>query len=685
MSPRERRRFLRLLGVVAALAALLSGAYLLNLAPTYQAAAADFLMRGPTVPSSRIAIVALDFDSHREIVGDRPVNTRPREVFALLVDRLQAMGARVIVLDMLFEVEQPDDRVLGDALARAGNVIVAAAAEPLLARVPSERPAPLIYEPLDRTVPLVLAGAAAEGHAIVSLDADGVVRRLPAVIQSSGQQMPALSVVGVARYLRRPAPLDGPLRDGRLPVAGRQMPVDDLYRATMNYESAPARSQPGSFPVVRMADVVQGWADPALLRDRLVFVGPWSQQERDERETPRGMMYGVEIHANAAEMILRDEFLVTAPRPATMAAIFLFALLPALLIWRLRPVWAGLGTAAALVLYVLAASLLFQQGTVLNMLYPPAALLVSFVALNGYQLVFEQAEQRALRRVLSRYLSPTVAEIVSREPDQVNLGGELRVMSVFFSDVRGFTSISERMPPRELVALLNEYMTAMVAILFRHGGTLDKYMGDAIMAFWNAPQVQPDHARRACDTALEMVAELDRLRAEWRARGVPPLDIGIGVNTGPMVFGNMGSELRTDFTVIGDSVNLASRLEGLNKEYGTRITVGESTRAEVADVFEFRFLDLVAVKGKTEPVAIYELMAVKGGLPAEREAVLEAYRHGVKAYRAQDWVAAHAAFDAALALDPHDGPSLLYRQRTEEYLADPPPATWDGVYVALHK
>jgi adenylate cyclase len=319
------------------------------------------------------------------------------------------------------------------------------------------------------------------------------------------------------------------------------------------------------------------------------------------------------------------------------------------------------------------------------MLYPPLAGVLSFVGLTAYQLVFEQAARRALRRVLNRYLSAAVAEVVARDPERLELGGELRTMTVLFSDIRGFTTVSEQMPPRDLVALLNEYLTAMVDVLFRHAGVLDKYMGDAIMAFWNAPLAQPDHAHLACATALEMGAELDRLRAAWQARGVPPLDIGIGVNTGPMVFGDMGSPLRTDFTVLGDSVNLASRLEGLNKEYGTRLIVGAATREAVGDAYRFRYLDLVAVKGKREPVAIYELLSPAGTLPPEREALLAAFTAGLEAYRALDWAAAANQFGRALAIDPADGPSRLYLQRTTEYASAPPPPAWDGVFVATHK
>jgi adenylate cyclase len=684
MSPRERRRLLRLLGVAAAVAALLSVAALSGRGDVWQAGLTDFLYaRGNVEQSPRITIVALDAESSRAFVGDRPVTTRPRPEFAALVDRLAEAGARVVAFDMLFEVENPQDNVLGDAMKRAGNVILAVAGDD--PQSPQQRPGMVSYRIVADSVPLVAAGAVGEAHANVTFDADGHVRRLPMLAEYRGRELPALSLDAVRRFLRRPAPLDGPLQDSRLPLAGREIPVDAQYETLINYAGGPDRRGRGAFAVVPALDVVRGTADPALLRDRIVFVGPWSQQERDDRETPVGRMYGVEIHANAAEMLLRGTFLTPAPVGLAVAAIVLLSLLTALAVWRLRPLLAALAALALLVAYLLVAALAFQQGTVLNMLYPPLAVVLGFVVLNGYQVVFEQAEQRALRRVLNRYLSPAVAAEVSREPDQVNLGGDLRTMTVLFSDIRGFTTLSERTPPRELVALLNEYLTAMVEILFKHGGTLDKYMGDAIMAFWNAPQPQADHAVRACHTALEMGAELDRLRQEWMARGVPALDIGIGLNTGPMIFGNMGSVLRTDFTVIGDSVNLGSRLEGLNKEYGTRIIVGDSTREAAGEAFVYRFLDLVAVKGKTEPVAIYELLAVAGALAPERRPVLAAYARGMEAYQARDWAGAAEAFADALDLDPADGPSLLYRARAEEFLAAPPPPTWDGVYVATHK
>jgi adenylate cyclase len=236
------------------------------------------------------------------------------------------------------------------------------------------------------------------------------------------------------------------------------------------------------------------------------------------------------------------------------------------------------------------------------------------------------------------------------------------------------------------VALLNEYLTAMVEVLFRHRGVLDKYMGDAIMAFWNGPVSQPDHARRACLTALDMLQTLREMHDRWQARGIPPLNMGVGLNTGPMSVGNMGSDTRFDYTVMGDAVNLGSRLEGTNKDYGTNIVVSQSTLEEVKEEgFIVRFLDLVAVKGKAQPVAVYELIGRAGEFGSFTPVILETYERGIQLYRAREFNDAAAAFNEVLAARPNDGPSVMYLERCQELMLAPPPMDWDGVYVMTHK
>ncbi|MDE3117489.1 MAG: adenylate/guanylate cyclase domain-containing protein [Nitrospirota bacterium] len=308
----------------------------------------------------------------------------------------------------------------------------------------------------------------------------------------------------------------------------------------------------------------------------------------------------------------------------------------------------------------------------LDLVYPPGALLLGFAVTMVYRVAFEQAEQKVIRGVMARYLSPSVSQWALKDPERLKLGGETRTMTVLFSDLRGFTTLSHKLEPQALVALLNEYMTAMTDIVFRHDGVLDKYIGDAIMAFWNAPMEQPDHATRACHAALDMIARLRELNADWERRGVQRLDLGIGINTGPMVVGNMGSRDRLAYTVMGDAVNVASRLEGLSKEYGTQLVIGEATKAEAGQVFAYRFLDVVAVKGRTEPLAVYEVLGRADDLDRTRAAFMASYEQGIALYRSRRWAEAAALFEALHAEAPEDGPSSLYLRRSRALLAAPP-------------
>ena len=315
--------------------------------------------------------------------------------------------------------------------------------------------------------------------------------------------------------------------------------------------------------------------------------------------------------------------------------------------------------------------------------------------LGGQALVFvgatlvnyygEGRQKKEVRGAFSRYLSPQVVDQVLEKPELLSLGGSRRVMTCFFSDVAGFTSISEALSPEDLVHLLNRYLSLMTRAVMDRGGTVDKFEGDAIMAFWGAPLPQEDHAWRACQSALEQQEIMARFRAEVLAEGLPELRVRMGLNTGPMIVGNMGSEERFDYTVMGDAVNLASRLEGANKQYSTYIMISETTYAEVKDLVEVRELDLLRVKGKQEPIRVYELMAVTGKLPPEKERTRAAYQEGLALYRDMDFVAAEQAFTRALESDPEDGPSLTYMERCRTYRDYPPPSDWDRVFTMTTK
>jgi len=294
--------------------------------------------------------------------------------------------------------------------------------------------------------------------------------------------------------------------------------------------------------------------------------------------------------------------------------------------------------------------------------------------------VVEEAEKRKIRNAFGLYLPPTLATLVSEHPEMLKLGGDKRELTVMFSDIRGFTTLSEGLEPEALVELLNEFLGAMTEVIFGSEGTLDKYIGDAIMAVWGAPIPQSDHAARACLAALGMVERLRVLAAQWAQRGLPRLSIGIGLNTGPMVVGNMGSARRLSYTVIGDNVNLASRLEGLNKMYGSGIIASESTLRAAANIVVARELDLVRVKGKKLPVRIFEILATADEGESWKPLV-ERFTAGIAAYRARQWDEAMAAFSAVLAERADDGPSLLYMERCRTMRETPPPADWGGVTV----
>jgi adenylate cyclase len=342
---------------------------------------------------------------------------------------------------------------------------------------------------------------------------------------------------------------------------------------------------------------------------------------------------------------------------------------------------------AAVFAWPLACHVVFRlAGWHLQVVAPMLAGGLALVASLRYQIGTVDRHARRVKGLFQRYVSPEVVdELLGRE--RVELGGEKRVMTVLFSDIRGFTNMSEDLDSTAVVALLNEFFTPMTRLVLERGGTLDKYMGDAMMAFFGAPLEQPDHARRACEAALAMRAELRRLNEGWRQTwrigdGKAGIGIGIGVNSGEMTVGNMGSDAVFDYTVIGDAVNLGSRVEGLNKVYGTEALVTDATVAAAGEGFLFRRLDRVRVKGKSEAVELYELMAAEPA-PPQLRATADAFAAGLERYLARDFAAAERTF-AALA-EAGDGPAALYVERCRAYRATPPPAGWDGVETFTSK
>jgi adenylate cyclase len=355
---------------------------------------------------------------------------------------------------------------------------------------------------------------------------------------------------------------------------------------------------------------VQPNVDPSLFHDKIVFVGATASGLFDVFETPfsNGKMPGINIHAAVADDILSNRFMRPVSDRVTVAAVLLMALAIGLIATELPAWWATAITTTIVGSFALAATLTFGRGYWLNLSQPTLAASFALFGGVGYQYFVEGREKRKMKRLFGQYVSKDVYDQLVSNPALARLGGQRRQMTVLFSDIRGFTSVSEKGEPEDIVQTLNEYFTRMVDIVFKHKGTLDKFVGDMVMALFGAPLDDVNHAEHAVDAALEMIDELLKLNERWTAEGRPALDIGIGINTGPMIAGNIGSEAIMSYTVIGDAVNLGSRLESLNKQYSTRIIISDATRAALPDRYIFRSLGDVVVKGKTRPVAIFEVV-----------------------------------------------------------------------------
>lgn len=615
------------------------------------------------------------------------VDVDPTELLADAIER-----ARNVTVGFMFlsaadaPAAQPDRveklrffRTEGVHVQSAGRLVPAGDGVRLLGRFSG------VVPPVDD----VLAVADSGGFFTVLPDPDGVIRRYRAVASAGGASFPALGVALLARVQGKggvPAPVIPVGAEGapealhQVRVGALALDVDDLGRVPLNYYG-----RTRDFPTWSATDVLHGRIAPGEMRGKIAVVGTTAAGTWDQRVTPfDDIAPGVITHATFVENALRGELLersgaIFAAEIALMVALALglgwvfsrvssLAAAPALL-----AAAAGWGAVAVLALR--------RGNVVLALGMPLAQMLAMFFAATTYRFFSEEREKRRARETFSRFLAPAIVDEVLAKGGAVRLGGDKRVLTVLFSDVRGFTSISEQLDPHVLLELLNEYLTPMTDIIVSgHQGTLDKYIGDAIMAFWGAPQEQADHALRACRAALAMIDRLEVLRGRWRAQGLPDIDVGVGINTGPMSVGFVGSQDRFyNYTVLGDAVNLASRLESANREYGTHIILGASTREQVKEAVVARELDLVRVKGKREPVQIYELLALAPATAAV-VAFVERFQWGISAYKAQRWDEAMARFREADRLRGGDPASRKYVERCEAMRREPPGPEWDGVF-----
>ncbi|MCX8109829.1 MAG: adenylate/guanylate cyclase domain-containing protein [Syntrophorhabdaceae bacterium] len=665
-----------------------------------------FKIRENIKPDKRVAIIAIDTKSVNEL-GRWPWD---RKVMARLIDNLKAYGAKTVCLDIVFsETSTPEsDKALSESIKKAGNVITGyffrqeeeKQSDESLNLLKESRikvlrvqdnvtEIPVIAFPtVETNIPIIARSSYASGFFNVIHDRDGIIRTANLLVLFDGDIYPSLPLTGLKNYLDKEIILDVALYGiAGLYTGEKKIPVDESGRLTLNYYG-----MQGSFKTIPAVDVIKNRLNPHSLKDMLVFVGPTETGIADVRATPLDpTLPGVEIHATLVSNILQNNFLYRNAFVIALEIIFIciFPIILAILFTFIKRIVTALAFfLATMGVYIFVDYILFKN-MFLNttVIYPILSMSITYLCSEAYKNLVEERHSRFLKKAFSSYVSPALVGQIIKNPDMLKLGGEKRKITVLFSDIRSFTTISERLTPEELVLLLNRYMGPMTDILLAKKGTLDKYIGDAIMAIYNAPITVEDHSIMACETALDMLDKLKEINEGFKKRGLIEIDIGIGINTGDAIVGNMGSDVRFDYTAIGDTVNLASRLEGMNKVYKTHAIVSEFTVEHIMELkdrenrgnrFLFRELDLIRVKGKEKPVKIYELLK-----EADKE-MIDEFVAALNIYRQCKFQEAREIFKSIYERYK-DPTSTVFIERCNEFIENPHPGEWDGVYVAKSK
>ncbi|MFC1883556.1 CHASE2 domain-containing protein [Thermodesulfobacteriota bacterium] len=544
--------------------------------------------------------------------------------------------------------------------------------------------APRAYAP-EGNLEIFTSATDFSGYFNVFPDKDGVVRWIPLTIQCGKELFPPLSLLCVWHYLNRPSRMVkvGPYGIEGIKMGKRFISTDETGSMLINF-----RGPSETFTHYSITDILNGALPENTFKDKIVLVGPTADGLYDLRNIPFSPVYpGVEVHATVIDNILNQDFL-NKPRWAKiydLIAIIVLCMGAGFALPRLSAMKGILFVSALFLIHLMIARWLFiSAGMWLNVAYPLFGLSLIYTALTLYHYMTEERERKKIKGAFSFYVSKSVMNEMLQNPDRLKLGGDKRDLTVLFSDIRGFTGISEGMSPEELVALLNEYLTVMTDIVFKYEGTLDKYMGDAIMAIYGAPIGRENHPASACHSALHMMTELKRLNEKWIKEGKNPVDIGIGINTGMMMVGNMGSEQRFDYTVMGDAVNLGSRLEGANKEYRSNILISEATYKRVKDEFTCMEVDTIRVKGKHIPVKIFQLLG-HDKISSDLSRAVSNFQKGLESYKKMDWDEAISCFGVVKELDRSLHVSEEYVRRCEQLKKAPPPEDWDGIFTMKTK
>ena len=683
-----------------------------------------FLERGPVDlgKSPDVAIVEITQDSYNQIPHPYNKWPWPRSIFAHLIKNLTDAGVKAIGIDINMpgadQFSSVNDSLMRNAIRKSGKVVVAGKVDPELENLIEEEKTNVtkinenfdnIFYDVDSSLGLVLPPP----------DYDGVFRRyIPyAASNTTGKLVPSFGFAILNKYYELKNTEVAVREKNFFKLGNKMIPQYDKQSVLINFYGPS-----GTFPHYQLIDVLDDkdfkttdeieygeelnlWEDPDgllhtnKLKDKVVIIGSTMPEDRDlfpisfakGKQEGDNLIYGVEFHANIIQNIIRDNFLYKQSKLSEILLIFVLSSLSFFATSSLRRIKLKIGLLIELINFVLVAAGIFvlykisvyffiNNHLVIALVGPFVAIVLGFFSSTAYHFISERQQNILIKGMFSQYVSKSVVNELIANPNKLQLGGEKKNLTILFSDIAGFTTFAEKKQPEELVSFINEFLNEMSDIIIENEGTLDKYLGDAVMAFWGAPLEIKNHAEKACMTALQMQNKLAQLRERWMKSGEAPIYIRIGINTGDVIVGNIGGAKRFDYTVLGDDVNLASRLEGANKEYGTNIMIGGATYELVKEKFYVRQLDVIKVKGKTEPTKVYELISFIGDKKAE-EAIeqMDLYFQGIELYRLKSFDSAHDYFKRSFE-KLNDYPSKVYMQRCEFYLQNPPPPDWNGVF-----
>jgi len=615
------------------------------------------------VASSEVVFIKIDESSVNRF-GRWPWR---RDILAEGISHID--DSSVLILDMVFSEPTQEDALLAQSLQAQDNTLCGfflrhqstgpiseeqneVLSDSSLERLTSQLEGKAVFvegKEAEINVEPILSSCALFATFSTLRDNDQLFRQYPLAFSFKGELYPSIGVQALRMFYNKDLFL---LEPRRYNLAGHELQTSSHGFSLLNYYPY------DSYTSYSFEALYEGKIDKALLRNKIIILGITEVGVGDMRATPIGMVPGPLIHATFISNVLNDE-LLSQNKGLDLGLIILFLLLP--LVWLLVK-----SIFKRVMVYVSAYLVLFAIGKVgfiyynlyIDLFYPLVALILSAIASEVLLHQLQEKQSEFIEGAFSSYLSPILLDKLMKEPERLTLGGEKKVLTIFFSDIRSFTSISESMDPQKLTQYLNRYFTPMSDIIMHHHGMIDKYIGDAVMAFYNAPIDVKDHARQACLSSLEMMQALTKLNEEFKDEGLPPIDIGIGLNTAEVVVGNMGSDKRFNYTVIGDGVNLASRVEGINKTYGTKIIITEFTQLIIKDEFLTRPIEKVRVKGKEEEVLIFELLE---DTPENRDIVIQYTKARELYYKAE----LEASMKLFKALE-NDSVSYYFMQRIED-------------------